>query len=169
MDDVDENAHLVNALQRHASVVVQKSLVEGFGLTVTEAMWKARPVVASAVGGIQDQIVDGSTGCCSRTHGSRRLRQRLESDSSMTPTWQPSWARRHTLRSMNTSSATDIWRRTPTCFGHCQMVSHRMIDQSGLRTISARDRRVGESDRSGPLGRAFPYFFFFPSLRALRW
>ncbi|HEX6877320.1 MAG TPA: glycosyltransferase [Nocardioidaceae bacterium] len=62
MDDVDENAHLVNALQRRASVVVQKSLVEGFGLTVTEAMWKARPVVATAVGGINDQIVDGVHG-----------------------------------------------------------------------------------------------------------
>jgi trehalose synthase len=62
MDDVDENAHLVNALQRHASVVVQKSLVEGFGLTVTEAMWKARPIVASAIGGIRDQIVDGEQG-----------------------------------------------------------------------------------------------------------
>jgi trehalose synthase len=62
MDDVDENAHLVNALQRHASVVVQKSLVEGFGLTVTEAMWKSRPMVASAVGGIQDQIDDGVHG-----------------------------------------------------------------------------------------------------------
>ncbi|HSE07357.1 MAG TPA: glycosyltransferase [Nocardioidaceae bacterium] len=62
MDDVDENAHLVNCLQRHASVVVQKSLVEGFGLTVTEAMWKGRPVIASAVGGIQDQIVDGVHG-----------------------------------------------------------------------------------------------------------
>ncbi len=62
MDDVDENAHLVNALQRHASLVVQKSLVEGFGLTVTEPMWKARPVVASAVGGIRDQIRDGVDG-----------------------------------------------------------------------------------------------------------
>jgi trehalose synthase len=62
MDDVDENALIVNAVQRHAAVVVQKSLVEGFGLTVTEAMWKARPVVATAVGGIQDQIVDGEHG-----------------------------------------------------------------------------------------------------------
>ncbi len=62
MDDVDENAHLVNALQRHASVVVQKSLEEGFGLTVTEPMWKARPVVASRVGGIQDQVVHGESG-----------------------------------------------------------------------------------------------------------
>jgi trehalose synthase len=62
MDDDEENAIIVNALQRHACVVVQKSLAEGFGLTVAEAMWKARPVVASRVGGIQDQIVDGETG-----------------------------------------------------------------------------------------------------------
>jgi trehalose synthase len=56
MTDVQENAAIVNALQRHAAIVVQKSLHEGFGLTVTEAMWKSRPIVASAVGGIQDQI-----------------------------------------------------------------------------------------------------------------
>jgi len=62
MDDLEENAYLVNALQRHASVVVQKSLVEGFGLTVTEPMWKGRPVVASRVGGIQDQIAHGRSG-----------------------------------------------------------------------------------------------------------
>jgi trehalose synthase len=62
MDDPDENAIIVNAVQRHAHVVVQKSLVEGFGLTVTEAMWKGTPVVASRVGGIQDQIVDGRDG-----------------------------------------------------------------------------------------------------------
>jgi trehalose synthase len=42
--------------------VVQKSLAEGFGLTVAEGMWKARPVVASRIGGIQDQIVDGVSG-----------------------------------------------------------------------------------------------------------
>lgn len=60
--DVEENAAIVNALQRHATVIVQKSLHEGFGLTVTEAMWKSRPVVASAVGGIQDQIDDGIDG-----------------------------------------------------------------------------------------------------------
>ncbi len=62
MDDPDENAVIVNAVQRHAHAVVQKSLVEGFGLTVTEAMWKGRPVVASRVGGIQDQIEDGRDG-----------------------------------------------------------------------------------------------------------
>ncbi len=62
MDDAEENAAMVNALQRHSAVVVQKSLQEGFGLTVTEAMWKARPIIASAVGGIRDQIVDGEHG-----------------------------------------------------------------------------------------------------------
>jgi trehalose synthase len=62
MDEADENAVIVNALQRRADVVVQKSLAEGFGLTVSEAMWKGRPVVASDVGGIQDQIEDGHTG-----------------------------------------------------------------------------------------------------------
>jgi trehalose synthase len=62
MDDPEENAAMVNALQRRADVVVQKSIAEGFGLTVAEGMWKARPVVASRIGGIQDQIVDGETG-----------------------------------------------------------------------------------------------------------
>ena len=62
MDDLEENAAIVNALQRRASIIVQKSLKEGFGLTVTEAMWKARPVLASATGGIRDQIEDRVSG-----------------------------------------------------------------------------------------------------------
>lgn len=62
MDDGEENAAIVNALQRRADVIVQKSLAEGFGLTVAEGMWKGRPVVASRIGGIQDQIDDGVTG-----------------------------------------------------------------------------------------------------------
>ena len=62
MDDLEENAAIVNAIQRRADVIVQKSLAEGFGLTVAEAMWKSRPVVASRIGGIQDQIVDGESG-----------------------------------------------------------------------------------------------------------
>jgi trehalose synthase len=60
LDDADENAAMVNALQRHATVITQKSLAEGFGLTVAEGMWKGRPVVGSAVGGIIDQIADGT-------------------------------------------------------------------------------------------------------------
>ena len=77
MDDAEENAVIVNALQRAADVVVQKSIAEGFGLTVAEAMWKARPVVATAVGGIQDQIVDGESGVLlADAARPRRLRRR---------------------------------------------------------------------------------------------
>lgn len=52
----------INALQRTSAVVLQKSLREGFGLTVAEAQWKGTPVVASAVGGIPLQLTDGETG-----------------------------------------------------------------------------------------------------------
>jgi trehalose synthase len=53
---------LVNALQRAAAVVLQKSLREGFGLTVTEAMWKGAAVIGGDVGGIRHQIKDGWNG-----------------------------------------------------------------------------------------------------------
>jgi trehalose synthase len=62
MTDLRENAVVVNAIQQHATVVVQKSLAEGFGLTATEAMWKARPLLASAVGGLKEQVVPGESG-----------------------------------------------------------------------------------------------------------
>jgi trehalose synthase len=52
----------VNAFQSQSDVVVQKSIREGFGLTVTEALWKARPTIAGRVGGIPTQIADGETG-----------------------------------------------------------------------------------------------------------
>ncbi len=52
----------INALQRAADVVIQKSLREGFGLVVAEALWKGRPVIGSAVGGIPLQIIDGVNG-----------------------------------------------------------------------------------------------------------
>lgn len=52
----------VNALQRASTIVIQKSLREGFGLTVSEALWKRKPVVASAVGGIPTQVIHKQTG-----------------------------------------------------------------------------------------------------------
>ena len=52
----------INALQRAATVVFQKSLREGFGLTVSEAMWKGKPVIGGATGGIPLQIIHGGTG-----------------------------------------------------------------------------------------------------------
>jgi trehalose synthase len=57
-----QDSALVNALQRRAAVVLQKSLREGFGLTVTEAMWKATAVIGGRVGGIRHQIEDGVNG-----------------------------------------------------------------------------------------------------------
>lgn len=57
----------INALQRASAVVLQKSLKEGFGLTVAEALWKARPVIASAVGGIPLQIAHQYSGILSYT------------------------------------------------------------------------------------------------------
>jgi trehalose synthase len=57
-----QDSALVNALQRTAAVVIQKSIREGFGLTVTEAMWKGTPVIGGNVGGIRYQIDDGENG-----------------------------------------------------------------------------------------------------------
>ena len=53
---------MVNALQRRAAVVVQKSLTASVGLAAAEAMWKGRPLVASRVGALEDQVEDGVTG-----------------------------------------------------------------------------------------------------------
>jgi trehalose synthase len=57
-----EDTALVNALQSRSAVIVQKSIREGFGLTVTEAMWKGTPVIGGNVGGIRYQIEDGING-----------------------------------------------------------------------------------------------------------
>ncbi len=60
--DATEHAVLANDIQSCSTVVAQRSFAEGFGLTVTEAAWKRRPVVASAVGGLRAQVEDGTTG-----------------------------------------------------------------------------------------------------------
>lgn len=57
-----DDSALVNALQRKAAIVLQKSIREGFGLTVAEAMWKGTPVIGGDVGGIRHQIEDGENG-----------------------------------------------------------------------------------------------------------
>jgi trehalose synthase len=68
---VVDNAFLVNCLQRASSVVIQKSLKEGFGLTVAEALYKGTPVVASNVGGIPLQVVNGVSGFLHEPHNLR--------------------------------------------------------------------------------------------------
>ncbi len=78
----------INALVRGSAVVVQKSIREGFGLTVSEALWKKKPVIGSAVGGIKLQVIDGVTGFLVHSVGGaanrisqllrdRRLRERM--------------------------------------------------------------------------------------------
>jgi len=72
-----DNNILVNALQRSSAVIVQKSIREGFGLTVTEALWKRKPVVASNVGGIPLQIKDGETGFLVEPHDNKKFAERI--------------------------------------------------------------------------------------------
>jgi trehalose synthase len=75
-----EDTALVNALQRRAAVVLQKSIREGFGLTVAEAMWKGTPVIGGNVGGIRYQIDDGVNGflVSSVEQAARRIVQLLQ-------------------------------------------------------------------------------------------
>jgi trehalose synthase len=77
-----QDTALVNALQRRAAVVMQKSLREGFGLTVTEAMWKGAAVVGGNVGGIRRQIRDGENGflVASIEEAAARIVQLLQDD-----------------------------------------------------------------------------------------
>ena len=78
--DLPADAHLqINALQRAATIVLQKSTREGFGLTVTEAMWKGKPVIGGATGGIMVQVQPGVTGYTVRSveGAAFRLRQLL--------------------------------------------------------------------------------------------
>ncbi len=72
-----ENNILVNALQRSSAVIIQKSIKEGFGLTVTEALWKGTPVVASNVGGISLQIKDGENGFLVDPYDTRGFADRI--------------------------------------------------------------------------------------------
>jgi trehalose synthase len=65
---VGNNELMVNAIQRFSTVIIQKSTKEGFGLVVTEALWKGKPVVAGNVGGIPQQIKDGNTGFLVNPH-----------------------------------------------------------------------------------------------------
>ena len=73
----------VNAFQSHSDVVIQKSTREGFGLTVTEAIWKARPFIGGDVGGIPLQVADGESGYL--VHAVSRSARSGRSRSSRTP------------------------------------------------------------------------------------
>ena len=116
MHDPDEAAAIVNALQRHATVVVQKSLAEGFGLTVAEAMWKQRPVVASAVGGIVDQIERRrARACCSTTRTTSPASARRSSGSCATRPRRRGMGANARGARPRSSSATATSSSTPSC------------------------------------------------------
>lgn len=74
---VGNNDILVNAIQRFSTIIIQKSIREGFGLTVTEALWKAKPVIAGNVGGITTQIKDGHTGFLVDPHDYKGCAERI--------------------------------------------------------------------------------------------
>ena len=74
---IGNNDILVNAIQRFSNVVVQKSTKEGFSLTVTEALWKGKPVVGSKVGGIPTQIQDGKNGFLVDPHNKKQCADRI--------------------------------------------------------------------------------------------
>jgi trehalose synthase len=101
LDDVEENAAMVNAIQRHAQVIVQKSLAEGFGLTVAEGMWKRRPVSARRSAESRTRSSRAPASCCATrriwprsgprcgsysTIRARRVRSTFASTSSATAT-----------------------------------------------------------------------------------
>ena len=145
MDDPDGAAAIVNALQRHAQVVAQKSLAEGFGLTVAEAMYKARPVVGSAVGGIADQIVPGVTGYLVRTRPtSTRSRRRCARCWTILPT-RSAWVKRAVSASSSTSSATGTSSAGPSCSWAWASAEdgrpYSALTPSGTRRARGRDRQ----------------------------
>ncbi|MCK4448941.1 MAG: glycosyltransferase, partial [Candidatus Marinimicrobia bacterium] len=72
-----ENNILVNALQRRSDVIIQKSIREGFGLVISEALWKEKPVVASNVGGIPLQIEDQKNGFLVDPHDNEGFAERI--------------------------------------------------------------------------------------------
>ena len=82
----------VNAFQSQSDVVLQKSIREGFGLTVAEALWKGRPTIGGDVGGIPLQIVDGEDGYL--VSSPDEARRALRSRSSRTRSWAGAWPRR---------------------------------------------------------------------------
>ncbi|MBN3040395.1 MAG: glycosyltransferase [Candidatus Omnitrophica bacterium] len=74
---VGNNELIVNAIQRFSTVILQKSIREGFALTVTEALWKAKPVIAGNVGGIPSQITDGENGFLVDPHNYKECAEKV--------------------------------------------------------------------------------------------
>ncbi|HUV31457.1 MAG TPA: glycosyltransferase [Acidobacteriota bacterium] len=96
--DLPANAHrAINALQRASTIIIQKSTQEGFGLTVTEAMWKGKPVIGGNVGGIRLQVHNHHTGYLVNTPEGAALRIRELLRNPQKTTWMGQTARRFVI------------------------------------------------------------------------
>jgi hypothetical protein len=133
LDDVEENAAMVNAIQRHATVIVQKSLAEGFGLTVAEGMWKAARWSARPSAESWTRSPAAPASCCPTRPIWPRSGRRC-GDCSTARTTRGSWARRAGRTSGRTTSAT----ATSYC-GH----------SSSTQPSAIRPARLGESGAPG--------------------
>ena len=153
MADVEENALIVNALQTEAEVVVKKSLQEGFGLGVTEALWKARPVVATAVGGHLDQIEHGRTGLLVDDPGDLAAFgaavNRVLADPER---WAMTWASAGASTCASTSSPTASSRAGSGFSRRCCAVRPRRRGSGELRTANAQCARMPPARRRHTVG-----------------
>ncbi len=115
-----QDGALVNALQRRAAVVLQKSLREGFGLTVAEAMWKGTPVIGGNVGGIRSQIQNGVNGflVSSVEEAAERIVQLVESTESREQMGQKAkeTVRRHFLLTRYLEQYLDLFNSFETVY-----------------------------------------------------
>ena len=111
----------VNAFQSQSDVLIQKSTREGFGLTVTEAIWKGRPFIGGNVGGIPLQVEDGVSGLPGRHRGGLCRSERSRSCAT------PRWARRSAAAARSTCASTSSRRATcaTTCGSSRELLGRR--------------------------------------------
>ena len=127
----------VNAFQSQADVCMQKSIREGFGLTVTEALWKGRPMIAGDVGGIPLQIEDGVSGYL--VSSPEEAAQRTHRRCSRTPSWPSGSARR--ARSTRASTSSPLACCATGCGCSPSTTSGSFLDKPSAACSIARMRR----------------------------
>jgi len=122
----------INALQRGSAVIMQKSLREGFGLTVAEVLWEAPPVIASAVGGILLQIAHRYSRICCIPSMGRRI---TSSSCSRNPGTSGGWARTAVSTSATTFSSRDTCAITCCCSCRCTTRERISLSCEGANAV----------------------------------
>ena len=138
----------VNAFQSQADVCMQKSIREGFGLTVTEAQWKGRPMIGGDVGGIPLQIDDGVSGFLVDSPAAAAERR---SRSSRTPSWRSGSAGRQGARARALPHAAVAARLAPAVHGAGDLAQPHGADPAGDR-LQPGPSRVPARARAGAAG-----------------